>query len=229
MKGFYFLPECILQQKQPLPLHISLEPLWPALTCQLERESSYSTDSTDTQSQVNRPGTANNVIQSFLLVKRKKHSPKLENVRSSLIRCWRKSMRAVVKRMRFSGVKKFPRDIPPSIEKEYTTLVQEHKILCEILMQPDKGPCIDSKRSNSIHKTYNNSCLKELFSQKEVRELWQGFLKVIFSNTNPNSLSERFEFKCCREGKHTQGCGTKWAGLRTVLSNYMGAQERRSR
>jgi hypothetical protein len=125
----------------------------------------------------------------------------------------------------FVGVKKFPKNVPVSIANEYTSIVMDNLEACKKLASTLEGPGIDSKRSHSSHKTYNNDCLKELFQTPLSKELWQAYIKVIFSDSDPNSLIYRFEFTCCKCTSHTQACRQKWEELRQVLVDYLGSME----
>jgi len=125
----------------------------------------------------------------------------------------------------FTGIKKFPSKVPLSVMREYTSKVVDNLEFCQKLGQTEEGPGIDSKHSQSRYKTYNNDCLKELFQTPLHRELWQAFVKVVFSDSDLDSLAERFEFRCCRQKTHGPGCVRKWQELRTVIGDYMGSRE----
>jgi len=231
MISVYTPPTLLLTQSLPLPTHISLEALtgsfpkslWTALPT---LPDSLSTELTQSSLREVVYGTANSAIQQFHSTKKARKPIKLENVRSSLIRCWKKSMRVLkAGTVSFVGVKKFPRTISPAIAKEYISKVNDHFEICWKLARTQEGPGIDSKHSHSSHKTYNNDCLKELFDSSVQRELWQAYVRVIFSDSDPNSLSERFEFTCCKRKSHSKGCSEKWEQLRRVLVDYLGCME----
>lgn len=238
MRDFYIFPLDILTGSEPLPRHISLEALYhhfpspPSPSPHLSSPA-YSTDLTDSNIQeASRAwGTASAVVKQFYSIKKTKKTAKLENVRSTMIRCWKKSMRQVKKTLpvSFASIKKFPRNIPPSVVREYTSKVLDHFEFCQQLGETKAGPGIDSRHSQSPYKTYNNDCLRELFQTSLHRELWQAFVKVVFSDFDLDSLACRFEFRCCRQKSHGSGCVVKWKELRQVIGDYMGAMEVRVR
>lgn len=233
MRDFYIFPAHILAGSEPLPLHISLEPLHPHFPSTLSpsphpSSPMYSTDLTDSnvQEAASSWGTASAVVKQFVSTKKTKKCAKLENVRSTMIRCWKKSMRHIKSHeVTFTGIKKFPSKVPLSVMREYTSKVVDNLEFCQKLGQTEEGPGIDSKHSQSRYKTYNNDCLKELFQTPLHRELWQAFVKVVFSDSDLDSLAERFEFRCCRQKTHGPGCVRKWQELRTVIGDYMGSRE----
>ena len=130
--------------------------------------------------------------------------------------------------VRFTGIKKFPSDLHPSVTQEYIHKVLANFELCEKLEKTQEGPGIDCKLSRATYKTYNNDCLRELFGSALQRDLWQAFVKIVFSNSDPKSLSDRFEFSCCKQKTHSVACGRKWQELRQVIVDYMGSREVRN-
>jgi hypothetical protein len=128
----------------------------------------------------------------------------------------------------YTGIKKFPSDLHSSVTQEYINKVLANFELCQKLGNTQEGPGIDCKRSRAAYKTYNNDCLRELFGSALQRDLWQAFVKVVFSNSDPKSLSDRFEFSCCKQKTHGVACERKWRELRQVIVDYMGSREVRN-
>lgn len=229
----YNPPALLFTHSLQLPTHISLEALSRSFPESLEAElstlsdsPSHSTDLTQSSLREVVCGTANAAVQQFRSTKKPRKPTKLENVRSSLIRCWKKSMRVIkTGTVSFAGVKKFPATISSEIAQEYVSKVRDNLEVCEKLAKTQEGPGIDSKQSRSQHKTYNNDCLKELFSSPLQRDLWQTYVRIIFSNSDPGSLTKRFEFSCCKGKTHSKLCSEKWERLRQVLVDYLGCSE----
>lgn len=157
-------------------------------------------------------------------------TPKKEYVRCKLIRGHKRAIRQILKNI-----------IPKTtIHKFSATDIKAHNLWLLIqqivikniptfagLSKTESGPITDgrAKRSNEslkkCEKSFNAAFCKAYFSNQDVRESFSHYLNLIFVDFDPNILTKKFEFSCCRNDKHTVECLEKWCELQKYLKNEM--------
>lgn len=91
----------------------------------------------------------------------------------------------------------------------------------------EAGPITDGKAKRNKEaekdsfKSFNASFCKSYFEKNCIRESFSLYLDLIFSNFEPKTLCEKFEFRCCRSQLHSLDCLEKWASLLAYLKGEM--------
>ena len=229
----YVVPLNLLGTARPLPRHVSLECL-PSLLhpppCPKPSLPTPTPPPIPADMRIAYPAlSTNSVLQLFLRPKNtpKRIPPKLENLRSSVMRSFKKTIRVILggEAKRYL-IKKLPQNSVAFQEahRKLQECVCVHLDLCKQFSVARNGPQVDSHRRKSGFKTYNNAYLKAVFSSREMRELFANFVSVVFADVSPESLCARFQLMCCESKAHCTKCGEKWYLLRKVLDQYLGVE-----
>lgn len=153
---------------------------------------------------------------------KKRRIPKLENLRSTVMRSFKKTLRAI---LQADPKRYFVKMLPtrsPAFVCAYSQLqaqVLSHSQTSCSLALLQNGPQVDS-HSSSLYKTYNNAYMSTVFRCQEASSLFRLFLSVLFCDLQAESLCERFSLRCCEGQKHSEPCQRKWTQLREMLSAW---------
>lgn len=97
---------------------------------------------------------------------------------------------------------------------------KNHKDI-SIISKTESGPKTDGiahrKSENAIYKSHNSTFCKEFFSHSYMREIFKLMLNLIFTDFSPKRCCERFQFFCCLNAEHNEGCINKWSELKKYL------------
>ncbi|OMJ74524.1 hypothetical protein SteCoe_26526 [Stentor coeruleus] len=157
-------------------------------------------------------------------------APKKEYVRCKLIRGHKRAVRQILSNL-----------IPKTtIHKFNATDIKAHSLWLLIqqivsrnlstfqgLSKTESGPITDgrAKRTNEsmkkCEKSFNAAFCRAYFANNDVRESFCHYLNLIFVEFDPVILSQKFEFSCCRNQKHTVDCLQKWSDLQRYLKTDM--------
>ena len=141
--------------------------------------------------------------------------PKKEYVRCNLIR----------------GHKRAIRQVQTENWLKFAFQVKSNEIILKAKSQTTEGPITDGKTkrkasniNNEILKSFNDTFCRDYFNSEVVVESFVKYLAIIFSSMDPESLIERFKFRCCRNeenGSHNDECKENWIELRKYLEETM--------
>lgn len=237
----YAFPRDLAQQSSPLLTHISLEPLPRFLlsaTVQSASNVNKETceDNEETREQLNKPGKRGNgqgeILKLFkrLKTRRKNQSPKLENLRYRVLRNLKKALRRTyakkaIKAKGLMGIH-LSRDTLVQEWSSFQAFASEFRLVLEPFSQLRNGPRVDQARHPHVttsFTTYNNSYISSIFQAAEVRKVYQLFVKLLFAESNCESLRTRFGMMCCESGLHWSQCEEKWGAFRGLMEGYLGA------
>lgn len=70
-----------------------------------------------------------------------------------------------------------------------------------------------------IAKSHNNSFCKSFFVDKKLQKAFFVLMDLLFSDSDPNKLKQRFKFYCCLHTLHFDECYEKWNDLKGYLYN----------
>ena len=156
--------------------------------------------------------------------------PKKEYIRCKLIRGHKRAIRQVISnQIPKATIHKFD----PEDSKAHSLWMMMKQIYItnqsefDSISKTESGPATDgrSKRNEdslkSSEKSFNSSFCRTYFCSKNVRESFAVYLDLIFSNFDPQTLSEKFEFFCCRRELHSVDCLEKWVDLMEYLKTEM--------
>ena len=160
--------------------------------------------------------------------------PKKEYVRCNLIRGHKRAIRQVfVNKIPSATIHKI--DTSSSVQTEnwlkFAFQVKSNEIILKAKSQTTEGPITDGKTkrkasniNNEILKSFNDTFCRDYFNSEVVVESFVKYLAIIFSSMDPESLIERFKFRCCRNeenGSHNDECKENWIELRKYLEETM--------
>lgn len=212
----YIVPTHLLTRPAPLPRYVSLEclALSPCPQAKVSKEMSGERESVATQE----------VLKMFVKVgnPRKRCVPKLENFRSTVMRSFKKTLRAI---LHPDPKKYYVKMLParsaafPAVYSQLQAMVRSHSASSRCLSLPQNGPQVDS-HTRSPYKTYNNAYMNTVFRSKEASSLFQAFLAVLFCELQAESLCARFGFRCCGSKEHEDTCFRKWKLMKEVLKTW---------
>ena len=236
----YTFPRDLAQQSSPLLTHISLEPLprLPSSATQSPLNVTKETceDNEEARDQQNKPGKRGNgqgeILKLFkrLKTRRKSLPPKLENIRYRVLRTLKKALRRTyakknIKAKGLMGID-LSRDTLAQEWNQFQAFASEFRVVLEPFSQLRNGPKVDQARrpnSATTFTTYNSSYISTIFQGAEVRKVYQLFVKVLFAESNCESLRNRFGMRCCESGLHWSECEEKWRAFRGLMEGYLGA------
>lgn len=70
-----------------------------------------------------------------------------------------------------------------------------------------------------IAKSHNNSFCKSFFNDKKLQKAFFVLMDLLFSDSDPNKLKNRFKFYCCTHPLHYDECFQNWNDLKVYLYN----------
>ena len=156
--------------------------------------------------------------------------PKKEYVRCKLIRGHKRAIRQILaKQIPKTTIHKFdPADSKAqslwALMKQNTDIQKDE---FEEKSKTEAGPITDGKAKRTEEtvkdsfRSFNASFCKAYFENPGIRESFSLYIDLIFSNFDPQVLSNKFEFRCCRNETHSLDCLEKWASLMGYLKGEM--------
>jgi hypothetical protein len=156
--------------------------------------------------------------------------PKKEYVRCKLIRGHKRAIRQIIQnQIPKTTVHKFSEtdDKAQSLWHIIKQLYENHPEEFDDISKTESGPITDGKTKREdnefkrTEKSFNSRFCEEYFRSMNVRESFSVYLELIFCHFDPEVLSEKFEFSCCRMEKHSVECLEKWLFLKDYLKDDM--------
>lgn len=153
-------------------------------------------------------------------------APKKEYVRCKLIRGHKRAVRQIIAGQKpKTTIHKFDQQDSKSISiwLLLSRIIEQDLPIFEDTSKTESGPRTDGKSKRRLEslensqRSFNGTFCKTYFQHPSIRESFSAYIDLIFSNFDPESLCEKFEFRCCREEKHSIECLEKW----TRLMNYL--------
>ena len=215
----YIVPSHLLARPQPLPRHVSLECLF-SLPCAEAKEGKKK----GAMHEEKEGGATMEVLKMFVRAgkEKKRRIPKLENLRSTVMRSFKKTLRAILQADPKRYYVKMLPTRSPAFASVYALLqaqVLSHSQTSSCLSLLQNGPQVDSHVS-SPYKTYNNAYMSTVFRSIEASSLFRLFLSVLFCDLHAESLCIRFSLRCCESKEHSETCQRKWKLMSEVLSTW---------
>ena len=184
---------------------------------------------TEASRKAGRKANKDTLLRSlFFSTKRKKMPPKKEYLRCKLIRGHKRANRQIEKSIKpTKTLHKFNPENPKaqSYWKKLTEIYFQNYETLGNTSLTISGPRTDGKHkrqyeSSYMHNSFNEKFCQQYFKEVAVRKSFYYYVKLVFSEFNPETLCEKFEFRCCA-GEHFGECYQKWKGMKLYILNDM--------
>ncbi|CAG9315082.1 unnamed protein product [Blepharisma stoltei] len=108
-------------------------------------------------------------------------------------------------------------------------IFEKNQNILEVESQTESGPMTDgrSKRNTNeeqAEKSYNTKYIQSYFRNEAVKQSFFYFVELVFSDSNPQILCEKFGFCCCLSQtlqEHSDSCFENWENLKIYVQIKM--------
>ena len=85
--------------------------------------------------------------------------------------------------------------------------------------QPTILSCGHGHAKSGKKTKFNSAFYKGFFSEALNRKALKILISLLYSDPDPQSLSEKFNFSCCLNSDHSVHCSKNWEELQIFLTN----------